>query len=273
MPSLTHVVVAPFPRPELSSSVSIRPLAPQSAPETPPARRRRRRWLWGVAVLAGVLLVGMGPTAVSRPLVQLGLPLALIVGLLHWRIRRWRQRAEAGRKGPYWFRVAQTMWRPQGSGFYALVAAVTFLGLQGETLLDRGHDLWTTWHAAPYADGGAFVEFLSGQLWGGVFEVIVAVSVETVLNVVWAGLWPLSWVQQYDLLTAVGAMVLAYAVYRGARSRLPVLDAVMQRVEAQAEAYSAPEDPEVGIEQEGPPERHDGRIPPPAGTRSPHQHG
>lgn len=127
------------------------------------------------------------------------------------------------------------MWRPQGSGFYALVAAATFLGLQGETLLNRGHDLWATWHAAPYADGGAFVEFLSGQLWGGVFEVLVAVSIETVLNVVWAGLWPLFWGLRYDVLTAVGAMVLTYAVYRGMRARIPALDAVMQRIEAPEE--------------------------------------
>lgn len=217
--------------------MSIRPHSFRSVPptETRPTRRPRRRWLWGVALLAGVILVGMGPTAVSRPLVQLGLPLVLIAGLLHWRIRRWRQRTDAGETGPYWVRIAQRMWRPQGSGFYALVATVTFLGLQGETLLNRGHDLLATWHAAPYADGGAFVEFLSGQLWGGVFEVLVAVSIETVLNVVWAGLWPLFWVLRYDILTAVGAMVLIYAVYRGVRARIPALDAVMQRIEASEE--------------------------------------
>jgi hypothetical protein len=61
------------------------------------------------------------------------------------------------------------------------------------------------------------------------------VSIETVLNVVWAGLWPLFWVLRYDILTAVGAMVLIYAVYRGVRARIPALDAVMQRIEASEE--------------------------------------
>jgi hypothetical protein len=64
---------------------------------------------------------------------------------------------------------------------------------------------------------------------------------------------------RYDILTAAGAMILAYAVYRGARARLPVLDAVMQHVEGPAEAEPGPEAPEAGTGPEKMPEarRHD----------------
>jgi hypothetical protein len=181
------------------------------------------------------LLAVAGPDGVSRPLVQLGLPLLLIAGLIYWRVRRWRRRAEKGHSGPYWINVAKKMWRPRGSGFYALVAGVTFLGLQGELLLDRGRELWGTWRGAPYTDGGAFVDFLSGQLWSGFIEVLVAVSVETVLNVVWAGLWPLFWLLRYDLAVTVGAVLLTYAAYRIARRRSPGFNAVMQQADVDNE--------------------------------------
>jgi len=186
------------------------------------------------AVGVGLLAVA-GPEELSRPLIQLGLPLLLIAGIVYWRVQRWRRRSEHGHSGPYWVNMATKMWRPQGSGFYALIAAVTFVGFQGEMLLDRGRALWATWRAAPYTDGGAFVDFLSSQLWSGFAEVLVAVSVETILNVVWAGLWPLSWLQHYGIVVAAGAVLLTYAGYRVARRRFPAFDAFMQQVDVSDE--------------------------------------
>lgn len=197
-----------------------------------------------------VLLAIAGPEDISRPLVQLGLPLLLIAGLIYWRVRRWRRRSEQGSSGPYWVNVAKKMWRPRGSGFYALIAAVTFVGLQGEMLLDRSQEVWGTWRDAPYTEGGAFVDFLSGQLWGGVVEVVVAVSIQTILNVVWAGLWPLSWLQRYGFLVAAGAILVTYAIYRGARRRFPQFDTIMRHVDVSTKTDPVPEDTQVEPAQE-----------------------
>jgi hypothetical protein len=196
-----------------------------------------------------VLLAIAGPGGISRPLVQLGLPLLLIAGLIYWRVRRWRRRSEQGPSGPYWVKVAKKMWRPRGSGFYALIAVVTFVSLQGQLLLDRSRELWATWRAAPYADGGAFVDFLSSQLWSGFIEVLVAVSVETILNVVWAGLWPLFWLQRYGVVVAVGVVLLTYAGYRIARRRSPGFNAVMQQVDV-FNGVDRPEDSSAESERE-----------------------
>lgn len=210
-----------------------------------------------------LLLVWMGPDDMSRPLLQLGLPLLLIAGLVSWRVWRWRRRSEQGRSAPYWVTVAKKMWRPRGSGFYALVAAVTFLGLQARMLLDRGREMWGTWRDAPFTDSGAFVDFLSGQLWNGVGEVVVAASLETILNVVWAGLWPLFWLLRYDLAVAVGTILLTYAVYRGARRHFPGFDAVIGHVEAPEETDRAPEETQVE------PERGEPSLPQTAARRGP----
>lgn len=205
---------------------------------SPPARSSNsfpaRVWAWagwGLGAVGVFLLAGAGPDGLSRPLLQIGLPLLLIAGLISWRVRGWRRRSERGRSGPYWVKVATKMWRPHGSGFYALVAAVTFVGLQGEMLLGWGQEIWGTWRDAPYTDGSAFVDFLSGQLWSGVVEVVVAAGVETILNAVWAGIWPVFWIQRHGLLVAAGAVLVTYAIYRGARACFPQFDAVMRQVD------------------------------------------
>jgi len=182
------------------------------------------------------LLAFTGPEGLSRPLVQLGLPLLLIAGIIYWRVQRWRSASKDGPSSPYWATMATRMWRPQGSGFYALIAAVTFVGFQGEMLLDRTRALWATWQTAPYTDGGAFVDFLSSQLWSGLTEMLVSVSAETILNVVMAGLWPLSWLQHYGIVVAAGALMLTYAAYRFARRRFSGFNAFMQQVDVSGEA-------------------------------------
>lgn len=214
----------------MSTQVSHSPSSPDRSSRPSPSRSWARVWWWVGAV--GVFLLAVaGPDGVSRPLIQLGLPLLLIAGLIYWRVRRWRRRAENGTSGPFWVNMAKKMWRPRGSSFYALIATVTFVGLQGEMLLGRTQEVWGTWKNAPYTEGGAFVDFLSGQLWSGFIEVLVAVSVETILNVVWAGLWPLSWLQRYGVVVAAGVVLLTYAAYRIARRRSLGFNAVMQQVD------------------------------------------
>lgn len=222
----------------------------------PPVQSSRSSWKclwtqgkWGLVVGGIVLLAVVGPEWFSRPLVQLVLPLLLIAGLITWRLRRWRRRSEEGRYSPYWVNVAKKTWRPRGSGFYALVAMATFVGLQGALLFNRSREVWGTWRDAPYADGGAFIDFLSGQLWGGVIEVVAAVSVKTVLNVVWAGLWPIFWLQNYGVAVAAGAILGVYALYRGARYRFPQFDAIMRQVDVSNEADHLPEGTQVDPEQ------------------------
>lgn len=231
----------------------------------PQPRSRARVW-WAAAGLGLLLFVWVGPDDGSHPFLRLGLPLLLIAGLVFWRVWRWHRRSEQGGSAPYWLNVAKKMWRPRGSGFYALVAAVMFLGLQGRMLLHRGREMWGTWRNAPFTDRGAFVDFLSGQLWNGVVDVIVAASIETILNVVWAGLWPLFWLLRYDLAVALGTILLTYAVYRGARRRFPGFDAVMRRVDVPTEADSTPEDAQVEPEREG------GSLPTTVAGRTPRRH-
>lgn len=249
------------------SSMSIpQSLGPSPSPPSASQPRSPSRVWWAAVGLSVLLFVSGGPDDVSHPLLQLGLPLLLIVGLVSWRVWRWRQCSGQGRSALYWLDVAKKMWRPRGSGFYALVAGVTFLGLQARMLLARSREMWETWREVPFTDGGAFVDFLSGQLWNGIFEVSMAASLETILNVVWAGLWPLFWLQRYDLAVALGTILLIYAVYRGARRRFPGFDAVMHHVDVTKETDRASE------ETQAEPERGESSLSQTVAGRVPRKH-
>lgn len=126
--------------------------------------------------------------------------------------------------------------------------------------------MWGTWQEIPFTDRGAFVDFLSGQLWNGIFEVAMAASVETILNVVWAGLWPLFWLLRYDLAVALGTILLTYAIYRGARRRFPGFDAVMGHVDVPEETDRALEEAQVK------PERGEPSLSQPVVGRGPRKH-
>lgn len=216
------------------------PSSPSPAEPKRPSRVRawgQWRWMMGVGI-ALLLLSVLGEGWMADVAGRLLLPLLVLATLVQWRIRQMREGTGESKRS-VWIRIALKMWRPKGSGFYALIAALTFLNLQVSLLAERTGAMWGTWRDAPYFRA-EFFNFLGGQLWGLVQELVIRVSIGTVLNAVWAGLWPLTWVDRFGLVASGALAVLAYVTYRGARRMLPAFDAVMQTVDQEDEPGEVP---------------------------------
>lgn len=191
------------------------------------------------AVGAGfaVGLLGYGDV-VTDVFAKLVLPLMLLHSVVQHVSRR--------EIGAGWLRGAiQRQWAKRGGGFYGLVALLTFGHLEARTLWGEAQGAWQTWQGAPpLAEHHAFMDFASEQLWGAAIGSLLRVSVESILNAVWAGLWPVRWVMQFGVWEAAVLAGVAYATYAAARRFVPAFRRVSddaQAEAAQAEAAQAPE--------------------------------
>jgi len=204
------------------------PLASHSSSSRGNSSRRSR---WGLGA-GGILLVGLyaaGGEWGAQIAGQLLLPILLLGAVVQWRIRKHLQSPGSGLSSP-WIRIAKGMWRPHGSGFYALIATFTFVHLQMDAFAQHAREAWGVWQGAPSVQTAEFFHFVGDTLWGMVVEFIIPVGVDTILNTIWAGLWPVKWIGRFGLVEAAGLIAGAYATYRLARYAFPAFDALMRRV-------------------------------------------
>lgn len=208
---------------------------PSSLPTSNPTSSRsgslrRSRWWLGGGVALGVGLYAVGGEWGAQIAGRLLLPILLLGAVVQWRVRRHLESSGPGASSP-WVRTAKGMWRPNGSGFYALIATLTFVHLQANAFTQHAREAWETWQGAPAIQEAEFFFFLGDALWGVVAEVLIPVGLETILNTIWAGLWPMKWIGRFGLLEAAGLIAGAYATYRLARYSFPGFDALMHRVD------------------------------------------
>lgn len=151
-------------------------------------------------------LLGYG-AAVATWVAKIVVP-ALILGWI-WKAALQRRPSSAS----HWLRDRLTS---HGTGFYGLVASATFAVKQSLTLIEDIPEGWTTMRAMlmPLPDVATLLDITSSQLWQAAVQGFIRFSAETILNGVWAMMWPLSWTMNlgyaYAGLLAVGL----FGIYR-----------------------------------------------------------
>ena len=106
------------------------------------------------------------------------------------------------RQGGHWFRRhVRRVWESRGGGFYGFVATLTFVYLEAKSL------------AGDVTSLGSFQVNL-----GGVIGWAVQNLVQGVLNVVFATIWPVEWINRFGVsLTSAALLVGCYFVFQAIR--------------------------------------------------------
>ncbi len=95
------------------------------------------------------------------------------------------------RQGAHWLRRhVRRVWQSRGGGFYGFVGTLTFLYLEATSVIGdltalRGLDLSPGW----------------------VVNFLVQNFVQGFVNVVWASVWPVAWIQRFGLGVKSGALL------------------------------------------------------------------
>lgn len=156
------------------------------------APSRRHAVLVGALVsVAAVVAVALSARGTFSPRVLIPVVAAFMAGSAVLRAVRTRDRG-AVLAGHAHSRIEQF-----GGGFYGTVALATWVYLEGLGL----HALW-----AESSGPGDFVTTLSVNR-------LIGFGVDSTLNAVWAGMWPLHWVSEMGLAPTVAAAAVAAAVY------------------------------------------------------------
>lgn len=106
-------------------------------------------------------------------------------------------KAFPARAGGLLKRSLRTMWHARGGGFYACGFVVTFVWLEVQTI------------AREIAGADGVVSFLSEQL----LEFILRFSLQSLLNTVYALIWPALMLERYEL-TGVALLVIAWLLFQ-----------------------------------------------------------
>ncbi len=103
------------------------------------------------------------------------------------------------RQGAYWFRRhVRRVWQSRGGGFYGFVATLTFLYLEAVNVI---------------GDIGSLRGL--GLNLGWVINFLVQNFVQGILNVVWASVWPVAWIQRFGVgLKSAALLVGCYFTFR-----------------------------------------------------------
>ncbi len=103
------------------------------------------------------------------------------------------------RQGTHWFRRhVRRVWQSRGGGFYGFVGTLTFLSLEATSVIGdiaglRGLDLNPGW----------------------VVSFLVQNFVQGILNVVWASIWPIAWIQRFGFsLTSAALLLGSYIAFQ-----------------------------------------------------------
>ncbi len=104
-----------------------------------------------------------------------------------------RPREFPGEAGGLLKRSFRTMWMARGGGFYACGFVVTFVILELRTIADE------------IGAASGFVDFVSEQF----LEFLLRVSVQSIVNTVYAALWPLLALAEFEYL-GLAVLLLGY---------------------------------------------------------------